>query len=85
MGNLITILITVVSGVLVYIIGEILQTVWLTPLQKFKAIKHDIAVTLTFYARLSKKHIYILLIKSGFCCRRQSQDWIKYNTKGRNC
>ena len=52
MGNLTAILITVVSGVLVYIIGEILQTVWLTPLQKFKAIKHDIAVTLTFYARI---------------------------------
>ena len=34
MENLITILITVVSGVLVYIIGEILQTVWLTPLAK---------------------------------------------------
>ncbi len=52
MENLITILITVLSGVLVYIIGEILQTVWLTPLQKFKAIKNDVAVTLTFYSRI---------------------------------
>ena len=42
---------TVVSGVIVYIIGEVLQTIWLSPLQKYKEIKHDVAVTLTYYAR----------------------------------
>ena len=50
--NVQTIIITVVSGVLVYIIGEILQTVWLAPLQKFKSIKHDVSVALTYYARV---------------------------------
>lgn len=48
--NVWAIIITVVSGVLVYIIGEILQTVWLAPLQKFKSIKHDVSVALTYYA-----------------------------------
>ena len=51
--NVWTIVITVVSGVLVYIIGEILQTVWLAPLQKFKSIKHDVSVALTYYGRVS--------------------------------
>ena len=50
--NVWTIIITVVSGVLVYIIGEILQTVWLAPLQKFKSIKHDVSVALTYYAKI---------------------------------
>ena len=35
MDSLLSIVITVVSGVLVYIAGKILQTIWLTPLQKF--------------------------------------------------
>ncbi len=52
LDSLLTILITVLSGVLVYIFGEILQTIWLSPLQKFKSIKHDVAVTLTFYSRI---------------------------------
>ena len=51
MENVITIAVTVVSGVLVYLLGEMLQTIWLTPLQKYKSIKHDIAVALSFYAR----------------------------------
>lgn len=48
---LLTSSLTVVSGVIVYIIGEVLQTIWLSPLQKYKDIKHDVAVTLTYYAR----------------------------------
>ena len=51
-NNVWSIIITVVSGVLVYIIGEILQAVWLAPLQKFKSIKHDVSVALTYYARV---------------------------------
>jgi len=52
MDSLLSIVITVVSGVLVYIAGEILQTIWLTPLQKFKDLKNEVAITLTFYARV---------------------------------
>lgn len=48
---LLTSSLTVVSGVIVYIIGEVLQTIWLSPLQKYKEIKHDVAVALTYYAR----------------------------------
>lgn len=51
-ANLWSVIVTVVSGVLVYIIGEILQTVWLAPLQRFKSIKHDVSVALTYYARV---------------------------------
>lgn len=51
MDNLSAIIVTVVSGVLVYIIGEMLQTIWLAPLQKYKEIKHDVAVALSSYAR----------------------------------
>ena len=79
MGNLITILITVVSGVLVYIIGEILQTVWLTPLQKFKAIKHDIAVTLTFYAR-----IYTNIIDAAHSTMSAIEEYSEASDKIRN-
>ena len=43
---------TIVSGVLVYIIGELLQTIWLSPLQKYKRIKHDVAVALSYHARV---------------------------------
>ena len=38
MSYLITCVLTIVSGVLVYIIGEIVQTIWLHPLQKYKEI-----------------------------------------------
>ena len=48
MSYLITCVLTIVSGVLVYIIGEIVQTIWLHPLQKYKEIKHDIEVSLSF-------------------------------------
>ena len=41
--NVWTIVITVVSGVLVYIFGEILQTVWLAPLQKIKSNTNSIS------------------------------------------
>lgn len=51
-SNFYAILATVVSGVLVYIIGEVLQTIWLSPLQKYKQIKHDVAVALSYHARV---------------------------------
>ena len=79
MENLITILITVGSGVLVYIIGEILQTVWLTPLQKFKAIKHDVAVTLTFYSR-----IYTNIIDAAHSTMSDREEYSEVSDKIRN-
>lgn len=46
-----TILLTVISGVLVYILSEIMKEIWLSPLQKYKALKHDISYKLAYYAR----------------------------------
>ena len=45
-------LITVISGVLVYLLGELLNTVWLKPLWDFKNIKSEIAKHLVFYANV---------------------------------
>lgn len=47
-----TVLITVVSGVCVYIFGEILQTIWIEPLQKYKQLKRDIVWALSYYANV---------------------------------
>jgi len=48
---ILTSLLTVVSGVIVYIVGEILHTTWIKPLQEYKEIKSKIVTLLTFYAR----------------------------------
>ena len=48
---IITSLLTVVSGVVVYIVGEILHTTWIKPLQEYKQIKTKIVTLLTYYAR----------------------------------
>lgn len=45
-------LVTVVSGVLVYLLGELLNTIWLKPLHDFKDIKSRIAKHLVFYANV---------------------------------
>ena len=45
-------LITVISGVLVYMLGELLNTIWLRPLQEYKSIKSSIAKNLVFYANV---------------------------------
>ena len=45
-----TVLVTVISGVFVYILGEILQTVWIEPLQKYKQLKREVAWALSYYA-----------------------------------
>lgn len=42
-------LITVVSGVVVYIIGQYLFTIWVQPLQGYKEIRKRIAYCLTYY------------------------------------
>ena len=47
-----TVLVTVISGVLVYILGEILQTVWIEPLQKYKQLKREVSWALSYYANV---------------------------------
>ena len=47
-----TVLATVVSGVVVYILGEILQTVWIEPLQKYKQLKREVSWALSYYANV---------------------------------
>ena len=42
-------LVTVVSGVVVYIIGQYLFTIWVQPLQGYKEIRKRIAYCLTYY------------------------------------
>lgn len=50
------IIITVVSGVLVgvivFIVGQILTSIWLNPLQQFKELKKDVVYKLIYYANL---------------------------------
>ena len=45
-------LITVLSGVFVYLLGELLNTIWLKPLHDFKGIKSEIAKNLVFYSNV---------------------------------
>jgi len=52
MDSILAILITVISGVLVYIIGEIIHEVWLEPLRQYKEIKSEVSYSLTYYANL---------------------------------
>ncbi len=51
MESLSSIIITVISGVLVYIIGQILKEIWLTPLQEYKELKSKISFSLSYYAQ----------------------------------
>lgn len=47
--SLLTCVITVVSGVVVYILGQYLFTIWVQPLQGYKEIRKRIAYCLTYY------------------------------------
>lgn len=76
MSYLITCVLTIVSGVLVYIIGEIVQTIWLHPLQKYKEIKHDIAVSLSFYAR-----IYTNVVDPAKCGSDEKKNYLEVSEK----
>lgn len=51
MKSISSIIITVISGVLVYIIGQILKEIWLTPLQEYKKLKSKISFSLSYYAQ----------------------------------
>lgn len=48
---LLTCLLTVVSGVIVFILGQYLLSVWIQPLQEYKKIRSKIAYCLTYYAQ----------------------------------
>lgn len=51
LSSMLTCLITVISGVLVFIIGQYLLTTWVQPLQKYKELKQKISYSLTYYAQ----------------------------------
>ena len=51
--SVVTVVIAVVSGVLVFLLGEIINEIWLKPLQKYKEIKQTIAFDLVYYADCS--------------------------------
>lgn len=48
--GIVSIIVTVISGVLVFIIGQILTNIWLTPLRQYKELKKIIVFKLTYYA-----------------------------------
>lgn len=50
MEIVLTVIGTVTSGVIVFIIGQILTTIWLAPLQQYKKLKEKIVAILNYYA-----------------------------------
>ena len=50
--GIVSIIVTVISGVLVFIIGQILTSIWLTPLQQYKELKKEVVYKLSYYANL---------------------------------
>ena len=58
-NEFITVLTTVVSGVLVFILGQLFNEYFLKPIQDYKALKAKIAYSLTLYANLYMNPITI--------------------------
>ena len=52
MSSFFGMLLTVVGGIIVFIIIEYLKEVWLMPFQEYKKIKQQISYALTYYANL---------------------------------
>lgn len=52
MDNAFTIIGTVISGVIVFVVGEYFKEIWLEPLQEYKKLKQKVSFSLTFYANL---------------------------------
>ena len=52
MNAYVTTIVTVISGVIVFIVGGIIKEIWLDPLHQYKKIKGDVAFTLTYYANV---------------------------------
>ena len=42
---------TIIGGVVVFVLSEMIKEIWLSPLQKYKSLKHDISYKLAYYAR----------------------------------
>lgn len=51
LSSLTTCLITIISGVVVFIIGQYLFSMWIQPLQKYKELRQKISYCLTYYAQ----------------------------------
>lgn len=47
-----TVIVTVISGVIVYVLTELLKEIWLEPLRKYRLIKSEIAENLIYYANM---------------------------------
>ena len=50
--GIVSIIVTVISGVLVFIIGQILTNIWLTLLRQYKELKKEVVYKLSYYANL---------------------------------
>ena len=72
-------LLTVISGVLVFLIGEMFTVVWLNPLQEYKRIKHDIAKMLSYYA-----NVYTNVIDNSEQCESWKQEHVDAGDKMRD-
>jgi hypothetical protein len=57
--GIVSIIVTVISGVLVFIIGQILTSIWLTPLQQYKELKKEVVYKLSYYANLYSNAIVL--------------------------
>lgn len=47
-----TVIVTVISGVIVYVLTELFKEIWLEPLRKYRLIKSEIAENLIYYANM---------------------------------
>jgi len=50
---------TILAGVVIYIIGQVLQEIWLYPLQQYKKLKSDISFTLAYLADKIARPIHV--------------------------
>ena len=59
-NNLLPLLTTILSGVVVYLLGQYFQVIWLIPLQEYKKIRAEVARKLLLYA-----NVYTNVVKTG--------------------
>lgn len=50
MGQILTVLLTVISGVFVYVFCEFIKEIWLCPLQEYKKLRNRVSFTLSAYS-----------------------------------
>lgn len=63
--------ITVISGVIVYLMGQYFHIIWLMPLQNYKLIRADIARQLLFYS-----NVYSAVIKYNEKSKQTENEYI---------